>query len=154
MVNKKIISYVVIVLGIVFIAAIGSVFVGLGMGWFNTLNKPEQFVPNFIIPIMWTIIYGLFILILCMWVTKDSIPKKTIVLLIINGVLNILWCLIFFTLNQTFLGLVTIVLLLIMAYYLVLNIAQYSKLYFYLTAIYPIWASIATCLNLTLWILN
>jgi len=100
-------------------------------------------------------IYIIFAVVLCNWVsTKGYIPTKTIVLLIINGVLNILWCLIFFTLKQTFGGLVSIILLLISAYISVDNIYKENKVYGYLTALYPIWASIATTLNIALWILN
>ena len=152
--KQKIIRYIIIISSILFVAVLGSIFVNIGMDWFEGLTKPEQFVPSFIIPIVWTIIYVLFMVTLCLWASKGSIPKNIITLLIINGILNILWCLVFFTLNQTFLGLVAIVLLLIMSYYLVLNICKYNKLYFYLTTLYPIWASIATCLNLALWILN
>ena len=152
--KQKIVKYIIVICCIVFVAVIGSIFVNIVMDWFSGLDKPIQFVPNFIIPIVWTVIYVLFAITLCLWVAKDSIPKKIIVLLITNGILNILWCLVFFTLNQTFLGLISIILLLIMAYYLVLNIAAYKPLYFYLTTLYPIWASIATCLNLAVWILN
>lgn len=156
MVEKKqrIISYIVIIASILLIAILGSIFVNIGMDWFNALKKPSEFVPNILIPIVWTIIYGVFAIVLCLWVSKEQINKKVIILLIINGVLNILWCLIFFTLQQKFLGLVTIILLVIMAYALVLEIKKTSTLYYYLTAIYPIWASIATTLNLALWILN
>lgn len=152
--KQKIISYIIIISSILFVAILGSVFVNLGMNWFNGLRKPSEFVPNILIPIVWTIIYSIFAVVLCLWVSKQELSKKMIVLLIVNGVLNILWCLIFFTLQQKLLGLVAIILLLIMAYVLVLEIKKTNKLYYYLTAIYPIWVSIATTLNLALWILN
>ncbi len=152
--KQKIISYIIIISSILFVAILGSIFVNIGMNWFNGLRKPSEFVPNILIPIVWTIIYSIFAVVLCLWVSKQELSKKMIVLLIVNGVLNILWCLIFFTLQQKLLGLVSIILLLIMAYVLVLEIKKTSKLYYYLTAIYPIWVSIATTLNLALWILN
>lgn len=152
--SKKIVYYIVIILSILFVAGLGSLFVNLGMKWFDFLNKPSQFPPNFVIPIVWTVIYAIFAVVLCLIVWKQKLQKKTFVLLIINGVLNIVWCLIFFTLNQTFLGLISILLLAVFAYILVLDIKQYKNLYLYLTAIYPIWATIATCLNVALWILN
>ena len=152
--SQKTISYFVIIASILVVAGLGSLFVNLGMGWFETLKKPSEFVPSFIIPIVWTVVYILFAVVLCLWVTNDDIPTKTFVLLVVNGVLNILWCLLFFTLNSTLLGVISIVLLLISSYLLVIDIFRYKNLYGYLTMIYPIWASLATTLNLALWILN
>lgn len=152
--KQKIVSYIVIIVSILIVAGLGSVFVNLGIDWFNTLNKPSQFVPNWLIPVVWSVIYAIFAIVLCLWVSKKSIPKNIVWQLVINGVFNILWCLTFFTLNLTFLGNVTIVLLLIMAYVLIISINKYEKTYSYFTAIYPIWVSIATTLNMALWILN
>ena len=152
--KQKIISYVVIIASILVVAVLGSVFVNLGMDWFSTLNKPDKFVPNFIIPIMWTLIYGIFAVVLCIWVGNENLTTKTKFWLIINGVLQVLWCLLFFTFNQTLLGLIAIVLLLISAYILIINIYQQKPIYAYVCVIYPVWVSIATTLNLALWILN
>lgn len=153
--RNKILSYFFIIFSIGVVAGLGSLFVNLGMEWFAGLDTPTQFPPNFIIPIVWSVIYIIFAVVLCVWIsTKGFIPTKTLVLLIVNGILNILWCLIFFTLRQTFGGLVSIILLLISSYVLVYNIYKENKIYGYFTALYPIWASIATTLNIALWILN
>lgn len=152
--KEKIKSYIIIIASIVAVAVLGSIFVNLGMEWFNGLDKPSQFVSNILIPIMWTIIYITFAVVLCIWVGKDNLPIKTIVLLVVNGILQVLWCLIFFTFNQTLLGLVAIILVLISAYLLIADIYKQNKVYTYITAIYPLWVSIATTLNLALWILN
>jgi tryptophan-rich sensory protein len=148
---KKII---ITILSILAVAVLGSIFVNLGMEWFNSLSKPSQWIPNVLIPIVWTCIYIIYTIILSLWITKSRLPLSIIVLLIINGVLNILWCLVFFTLKLTLIGNVVIIINLIMAYYLVLEIKKYNKIYFYFSALYPVWVSIATTLNLALWILN
>ena len=80
-----------IVLPIIVVAGLGAMFVMLGMDWFGTLNKPNQWIPDFIIPIMWTIIYTSFAIILWRWTDKSKLTTKTKILLIINGVLNVLW---------------------------------------------------------------
>ena len=153
--NSKFLSYFLIILSIGIVAGLGSLFVNLGMDWFAALDTPSQFPPNFIIPIVWSVIYIIFAIVLCNWVSKgNTLPKEIKLLLILNGIFNILWCLIFFTLNQTFGGLVCIILLLILAYILVINIFKYNKMYGLFTALYPIWVSIATTLNIALWILN
>ena len=152
--KQKIISYVVIIASILLVAVLGSVFVNLGMDWFATLNKPDKFVTNFIIPVMWTLIYGIFAVVLCLWVGNENLTTKTKFWLIVNGALQVLWCLLFFTFNQTLLGLIAIVLLLISAYILIIDIYKQKPIYAYVCAIYPVWVSIATTLNLALWILN
>ena len=152
--KSKIINYVIIIASIVFIAVVGSILVNVGMDWFSLLDKPNQFIPSFVIPIVWSVIYVIFAIVLCVWSNKESFKKATILLLVLNGIFNILWCLLFFTLNQTFIGLISIVILLILSYLLVVNIFKQKPIYAYFTAIYPLWVSIATTLNLALWILN
>lgn len=145
-----IISFVVIIL----VAALGSVFVNLGMDWFNSLKKPTQWVPNVVIPIVWTVIYLSFAVINFIWLKNDDIPKSTVILMLINGVLNVLWCLTFFTLKLLLVGNIVILLNLIAGFVLIVDIYKYKKLFGYILSIYPIWLSIATTLNLALWILN
>jgi tryptophan-rich sensory protein len=139
---------------IIFVATLGSIFVAVGMKWFNSLSKPTQWIPNVIIPIVWTIIYITFAIINSLWIKNTSIPKKIIILMLVNGFLNILWCLVFFTLKLTFIGNIVIILNLIAGIILWKEIYNTNKLYSYILSIYPIWLSIATTLNLALWILN
>ncbi len=147
---KIVLSFVVIVL----VAALGSIFVQIGMDWFNALIKPTQWVPNIVIPIVWTVVYITFAVINFIWFKNEDIPTSTIILMLINAVLNVLWCLTFFTLNQLFLGNIVILLNLIAGFVLVVDILKNKKLYGYILSIYPIWLSIATTLNLALWTLN
>jgi tryptophan-rich sensory protein len=150
--NKlKIIFWLV---GIVVVAVLGSVFVNLGSDWFNALTKPSQWIPNVLIPIVWTVIYALFGVVIILWLRKSNLPKSVKWLLIINGILNILWCLVFFTLQLTLVGNIVIVINLIASIVLFIVMNRYEPLYSYLIAIYPIWISLATTLNLSLWILN
>lgn len=143
-----------IILPIVVVAGLGSLFVILGQVWFNNLNKPNQWIPNYIIPVMWTIIYTGFAIILWRWTDKEKLSKPTVVLLVANGILNILWCLIFFTLKLTFVGEIVIVLNLISAIILWLNIYKQEKVYSYILSLYPVWLCLATTLNTAIWILN
>ncbi|MDE7168323.1 MAG: tryptophan-rich sensory protein [Clostridia bacterium] len=149
-IKKIIISFVVIIL----VAGLGSLFVQLGMDWFNTLQKPTQWVPNFVIPIVWSVVYVTFAVINFIWFKNDDIPTSTIVLMLINAVLNVLWCLTFFTLKLLLVGNIVILINLIAGFALIVDIIKENKLFGYILSIYPIWLSIATTLNLALWILN
>lgn len=150
----KLNKFLRIVLPIIVVAGLGSIFVMFGMDWFGDLNKPTQWIPDFIIPIMWTIIYTSFAIILWRWTNKTKLTTKTKVLLVINGVLNILWCLLFFTLKQTLVGNIAIILNLIFAIVLWIDINKQEKIYSYILSVYPIWLCLATTLNTAIWILN
>ena len=150
LITKTIISTVAIVA----VAVLGSIFVNVGMPWFNALIKPNQWISNIIIPIVWTVIYLSFAILNFLWIKDQGIGKKITVLMIVNGILNVLWCLIFFAFNQLFLGNIVIIVNVIFGIVLWLQINKVKRVYSYILAIYPIWLCIATTLNLALWILN
>lgn len=141
-------------ISIVLVAVLGSVFVNLGMEWFNSLAKPSQWIPNIVIPIVWSVIYLLAIICNIILIKQEKINKTLLTCLILNGIINILWCLVFFTLNLTFIGLITIIINLILGWFLWINLQKTENLLAKILIIYPIWLSIATTLNLALWILN
>ena len=125
--NSKTSKFLIIVASILTVAILGSIFVNLGMDWYATLARPSQWVPDILIPIMWTIIYLSFSIVLAIWVNKTTLPKNTLLLLIINGIINVLWCLLFFTFNLTLIGNITIILNLIFAILLTINIYKNQK---------------------------
>ena len=152
--RKNVVKIIIAIVSILIVAVLGSVLVNIGMDWFNALEKPTQWITNIVIPIMWTVIYLTFGIVLSIWIVKVGIPRNVIILLVINGLLNVLWCLVFFTLQLTFIGNIVIVLNLIAGFALFSAIYRTQPLYALLTVIYPIWLSLATTLNTALWILN
>lgn len=152
--RKNVVKIIIAIVSILIVAVLGSVLVNIGMDWFNALEKPTQWITNIVIPIMWTVIYLTFGIVLSIWIVKVGIPRNVIILLVINGLLNVLWCLVFFALQLTFIGNIVIVLNLIAGFALFSAIYRTQPLYALLTVIYPIWLSLATTLNTALWILN
>lgn len=151
---KNNIAIFVICISVLIVAILGSVFVNLGMDWYNTLEKPSQWIPNFVIPIVWTIIYLLFIVILSILNKNKLLNNKIIIYCVLNAILNILWCLIFFTLNQLLIGNIIIILNLFAGTVLIFLLNKTNKFYIYFLYLYPIWLAIATSLNFALWIIN
>ena len=152
--KERILDYVKVILPIALIAGLGALFVSLGSDWFDLLIKPTQWIPSVIIPVVWSVIYTTFAVVLILWIKDSKIPALTFVLLVVNGVLNVIWCLVFFTLQLTLLGNIIIVLNLIAGFWLVIEISKTNKFYALATLIYPVWLSLATTLNLAIWILN
>lgn len=151
---KNNIAIFVICISVLIVAILGSVFVNLGMDWYNTLEKPSQWIPNFVIPIVWTIIYLLFIVILSIFNKNKLLNNKIIIYCALNAILNILCCLIFFTLNQLLIGNIIIILNLFAGTVLIFLLNKTNKFYIYFLYLYPIWLAIATSLNFALWIIN
>ncbi len=152
--KKETFNIILIITSVLLVAGLGSLFVNLGMDWYMKLSTPTQWIPNIVIPIVWTIIYILFAIILCLLYKEVLLDKKAVVLCIINGLLNVLWCLVFFTLNQLLLGNILIVVNAFFATYLLVELLKIKKWYIYILLLYPIWIYVATTLNLALWILN
>ena len=147
-------NIIITLTSILLVAVLGTVFVNLGMDWFNGLVKPSQWILNIIIPIVWTIIYLAFAVVLTLWQLKNTLNKKIVILLILNELLNVLWCLIFFALHLTLFGNITIIINLIAGILLINEFKNANITYWPILIIYPIWLSIATALNTALWILN
>ena len=153
--KKNIIWAIAIMLAsIMLVGGLGAVFVQLGNDWFNGLTKPTEWIPNWVIPTVWTVIYLTFAIILFLWIKKENLPRKVVVLLILNGVFNILWCLVFFTLKQLLLGNIVLIFNLILAVKLILEIYKTKMLYSSILLIYPVWLCLASSLNMAVWILN
>ena len=147
-------NIVITLVSIVVVAVLGTVFAQLGMGWFDGLDKPREWIPSFVIPIVWTVIYLLFAYVLIKWQNRTPLTKENIILLVINGVLNVLWCLVFFTLHQLLLGNIIIIINALFGIRLYLEICKEDAMNGLIISLYPIWLCVATTLNIALWILN
>ena len=117
-------NIIITIISIVLVAVFGTIFAQIGMEWFEGLTKPTEWIPSFIIPIVWTVIYLLFVYVLLKWQSRKPLTKENIILLAINGVLNVVWCFVFFTLNQLFLGNVVIIINALFALRLYLEICK------------------------------
>ena len=147
-------NIILTIISIILVAGLGTLFAQLGMGWFDGLIKPTEWIPSWIIPVVWTVIYLLFAYVLIKWQNKTPLTKENVILLVINGVLNVLWCLVFFTLKQLFLGNVIIIINALFGLRLYFEICKEDAMNGLIISIYPIWICIATTLNIALWILN
>lgn len=148
------IKYFISTIAVIIVAGLGALFTQFGMEWYDVLIKPSQWIPSFVIPIAWSVIYASFIAALNLWQIRKPLTVENIILLAINGFLNVLWCLVFFTLKSLFLGNVIIVINVLFAIRLLFEICKESSVYGLWLSIYPIWLSVAATLNMAVWILN
>lgn len=151
---KKNCDVIFLWLFIFLVAGLGSLFVNLGMEWYAGLSVPNEWIPNVVIPIVWTVIYLSFGIILTVLLKKGLTTKKIVILGVINGVLNIFWCLVFFTLNQLLFGNIIIIINTFFGFVLLWELSKIKTWFVNILWIYPIWLLLATALNNALWILN
>lgn len=151
--NKRI-YYVVVIASIVAVGGLGSLFTELGMEWYKTLEKPGEWLPDVVIPIAWTVIYLTFGVTLVFFRNKLDLVKRDYVLLILNGVFNVLWCLVYFTLGEILLGEVVIIMNFVLSVLLITSLYDRNKTVACILGMYPTWLAIATALNTAIWILN
>ena len=125
-------------------------------GWYDTLNKPTWNPPNWIFAPVWTTLYGLMgIAVWLVWRSggwKEVRPAIT--LFTIQLVLNSVWSVLFFGLQNPGAALVEIVVLW-------LAIVATTRVFFRRSAVagalmtpYLLWVSFASFLNFMIWSLN
>ncbi|MEH6513922.1 TspO/MBR family protein [Maribacter arcticus] len=156
---KRKLTYIII--GIVICSTIGflsSVVTQSSVnGWYMTLNKPSFNPPNWIFAPVWTALY-ILMGISAGWVWAKGFHHKWVKTglyhfgfqLLLNG----LWSIVFFGLQQPFWGLLVILTLLVV---LILTIKWFkvvSKVAAILLIPYLLWVCFATLLNYKIWELN
>ncbi|SKB30273.1 TspO/MBR family protein [Maribacter arcticus] len=156
---KRKLTYIII--GIVICSTIGflsSVVTQSSVnGWYMTLNKPSFNPPNWIFAPVWTALY-ILMGISAGWVWAKGFHHKWVKTglyhfgfqLLLNG----LWSIVFFGLQQPFWGLLVILTLLVV---LILTIKWFkvvSKVAAILLIPYLLWVCFATVLNYKIWELN
>ena len=121
-----------------------------------TTAKPPLSPPDWVFPVVWTILYALMgISAARIWKLKDSAEKRRSVnLFIIQLAVNFFWPLFFFNLQAYGFALVWLVLLWIFVLLLILNNRKLDKYAAYLLIPYLIWLSFAVYLNAGVYLLN
>ena len=141
---------------IVFIVgAIGSVATSPQIPvWYATLARPAWAPPNWLFPVVWTILYILIGISLFLVWRKGLESKQALVVFAVQLGLNLLRSLVFFGLHPIVGGLV-IILMLWMA--ILANIIVFYRISRWAGLIllpYLVWVSIASYLNYSIYLLN
>ncbi len=137
---------------------IGSIFTAPAIrGWYTTLNKPSFNPPSWVFGPVWTTLFALmgiaaFLVWKKGWKRKDV--KIALGIFIGQLVLNTLWSIIFFGLQNPGGAFVEVILLWLAIIATIIAFARISKAAAWLLAPYIAWVSFAAYLNFTIWMLN
>lgn len=152
---KKLIASILICQGAGFI---GSFFTINSIdSWYATLNKPSFNPPNWLFGPAWITLYFLMgIALYIVWNTNriDKIWKMAIVFFAIQLVLNSLWSIIFFGMEQPLLAGFEIIVLWVFILLSIIYFSKINKIAAYLLVPYISWVTFASILNWAIVSLN
>ena len=133
------------------VALVGSIFTmnAVKSSWYNMI-KPSITPPNYVFPIVWSILFFLIALSLYFnWINADKKQKSSIVLIYgINFILNILWSVLYFGMKNPLIAFFEILALLVSIISMLSVSNKISKKAAYLLIPYLLWVGFATILNL------
>jgi translocator protein len=142
--------------GVIGMAAVGGWLTEIGP-WYTGLKFPPWKPPNWAFGPIWTVILTLAaVSIVMIWrATPEGWPRLLLVgLLLANGVLNVLWNYLFFTIRRPDLAFIEVIGLWLSILAIIVFAAQYSTTGAWLFAPYLVWVGIAATLNLSIVRLN
>lgn len=125
--------------------------------WYAELVKPSFNPPNWVFAPVWTVLFLLMGVSLYLVLRKVVMGKKAGVALWIFGiqlVVNALWSIIFFGLQEPFLAFLELIVLWGFIVLTIWQFAKISKVAAWLLVPYLLWVSFAGVLNYSIWILN
>lgn len=147
----KLVIWIVVYLAVSF--GIGQMSQGDITGWYQTLEKPPFNPPNWIFPIMWSILYVMIAT--AGWkLWQSDADKKLKYLFIAYTLMNWLWTPIFFGGHQIFMGLVWIVGVNLVNLAFILVAWRSVRLSAVLMIPPILWTGFASVLSYSIWVLN
>lgn len=150
-------NYFVIPIITIFTALSGSLLTSGGMGWYKTINLPEIAPAGSFIGSVWTIIFILSAWSVIIFWNKREDNKNTkiiITLFIVNALLNIFWCFLFFGVHLIGWSIIEMILLNLVNLSLIILLWKKYLFSAMLLTPYFIWVSFATYLAYSIWKLN
>jgi benzodiazapine receptor len=124
--------------------------------WYASLHKPWFSPPNAVFAPIWTTLYVLMgVALFLVWRSPRNRPRDIgIALFAAQLAVNVIWTFAFFGLQNTLNGLLSIIPLWILIAATIYQFYKVEKWASYLLVPYILWASIATALNASVYVLN
>lgn len=150
---KKLYGYIIGILIVAITAVLSGLFVKVDTEWFMTLIKPEFYPPPIVFSISWSIIYLITAYVIAQVINKGD-NNKLLALLIAQCALQIIWCLLFFTLMMSDYSLFILIALVIINGIITVNLFDIDDLSGWLYFVAFCWFVFACTLNYSIVMLN
>ena len=133
---------------------IGSIFTTPSIAtWYEQIQKPDIRPPNWAFGPVWITLYTLMGISLY-WILDKKKIKIPLILFSIQLILNAIWSIIFFGLQNPFYAFIEIIILWIMILITIISFYKVSRKAGLILLPYIIWVTAAMILNYYIWILN
>mgnify|MGYP001599366239 CR=1 FL=1 len=155
---KKWLKLILCIIAVELIGIAGGFFTSSSVNsWYSTIIKPSFNPPIWLFGPVWTILYAMIGLSLFLFLEarqKSKDKKKGYWIFGVQLLLNFMWSIVFFGMQQIFGALIVIALLWIFILLNILAFYKISKVSGWLLVPYWLWVSFASVLNFALWQLN
>ena len=137
------------------VGAVSAIFTMKGMPYYDMQKKPFFTPPDFLFPIVWTVLY-ILMGISAARIRQSNDPKKYQALKTywLQLAVNFFWSVLFFGLHQYFLAFLWLLLLIILVAKMIKEFAQIDLTAAKLQIPYLLWCIFAAALNFGVWWLN
>lgn len=123
--------------------------------WYEGLQKPAYTPPDFVFPLVWSVLYILMAVAASLvWMTSSSMRRLALSLYGCQLLANAAWSWMFFGQNQIGWALLDLLVLLALVLGCTIFFWRIRPLAGYLFVPYLVWAGFAGLLNLNIWIAN
>lgn len=147
-----------LIVGILIPLAIGGLAALLTMGQmdiYQTLTTPPLSPPSILFPIVWGILYVLMgISSYFIYISDSSVKKSALTLYAVQLVVNFIWPILFFNLQNYLFSFIWLVLLWILVLLMIILFYKIKPLAGVLQIPYLVWITFAGYLNLAIYLLN
>jgi len=157
----KIKSYPKLILSILLIEIIGSIGAIATTpaipGWYASITKPFFTPPSWVFAPVWTTLFllmGISLYLVWQEGMKKAGVRAAVYAFAVQMALNVLWSFLFFGMQNPLLGFICIVVLWLAILYTIKRFYAVSRPAAYLLIPYITWVTIATALNLAIYLLN
>jgi tryptophan-rich sensory protein len=134
---------------------LSSIFTMNSMKEFESANKPPLTPPNFLFPVVWTILFILMgISAYIIFESKSENRRKVLVFYGLSLVTNFFWPLLFFNLQAYLAAFVWIILLWALIIVTIVEFYKINKTAAWLQVPYLLWVTFAAYLNFGVYLLN
>jgi tryptophan-rich sensory protein len=154
-------NYLKLLISVVIPLIIGGISGGFTVSginsWYATINKPWFNPPNWIFGPVWTSLYVMMGIAFYLIWKSDAVPSlksQAITLFFIQLIVNFLWSIIFFYLQQPGWAFFDIVIMWVMILLTIFSFGKISSTAAWLLVPYICWVSFASVLNFAIWKLN
>lgn len=149
---------IVAIVGIEAAGLIGSIFTMKSLPWYALLAKPPFSPPNWVFGPVWVFLYLLMGIALYIVWTKKGVKKgvqnSAISIFIIQLILNVIWSIVFFGMQNILGSVFVIIILWFLIIQTIFQFFKVDKFASYLLLPYLVWVTFAVSLNFGIWVLN